>query len=196
MLYKIRPYINLKIMKTLYYSFVYPHLTYAIEVWGSADITHLNRIFIVQKRVIRMITFSDIRRSDHSFPPSDPLFLRMEIVKIHDIFKINISKFIFKCLDKTVPTNFQYWFRLSSQIINHNTRTNYIASRQDFFDIPDLVTTRTLFVPYSRTTHYGLKQIKVLGPKIWNNIPPLIRNNSSIKFFLKKLKNSLINSYI
>ena len=37
LLYKIRHYVNLKIMRTLYHSLVYPYLTYAIEVWGSAD---------------------------------------------------------------------------------------------------------------------------------------------------------------
>ena len=36
-LYKIRPFVNIKILKTLYYSLIYPHLIYAIEVWGSAD---------------------------------------------------------------------------------------------------------------------------------------------------------------
>ena len=37
-MYKIRPFVSLKIMKTLYYSLIYPHLIYAIiEVWGSAD---------------------------------------------------------------------------------------------------------------------------------------------------------------
>ena len=188
LLYKIRPFINIKIMKTLYYSFVYPHLLYAIEVWGSADITHLNRLTNLQKRVVRMITFSDRRQIDYSFLPSDPLFLKMEIVKIQDIFKMNVSKFIFKCLNKTNPNNFHSWYILSSQVNNHNTRSRYI-------DINTLITTRSLFIPFSRTKHYGLNQLKVQGPKIWNNISPLIRNNTSIKIFLKELKNTIINSY-
>ena len=29
-LYNIRPFVNLKILKTLYYSLIYPHLIYAI----------------------------------------------------------------------------------------------------------------------------------------------------------------------
>ena len=33
----------------LYYSLVYPHLNHAIEVWGSADQTHLDRILTIQK---------------------------------------------------------------------------------------------------------------------------------------------------
>ena len=189
LLYKLRPFINIKIMKTLYYSFVYPHLLYAIEVWGSADITHLNSLITLQKRVVRMITFSDIRQIDYSFLPSDPLFIQLGIVKILDIFKINVSKFIFKCLNKTIPINFHSWYVLTTQINNHNTRSMYI-------DIVNSITTRTLFVPFSRTMHYGLKQLKIQGPKIWNNIQPLIRNNTSIKIFLKELKNSILNSYI
>ena len=49
LLYKIRPFVNNKILKMLYYSLVYPHLNYVTEVWGSADSIHLNRIFILQK---------------------------------------------------------------------------------------------------------------------------------------------------
>ena len=48
-LYKIKPFVNLQILKTLYYSLIYPHLIYAIEVWGSADTTHMNHIIMLQK---------------------------------------------------------------------------------------------------------------------------------------------------
>ena len=49
LLYKIRPFVNNKTLKMLYYSLVYPHLNYVTEVWGSADPIHLTRIFILQK---------------------------------------------------------------------------------------------------------------------------------------------------
>ena len=39
LLYKIRPFVNNKILKMLYYSLVYPHLNYVTEAWGSADPT-------------------------------------------------------------------------------------------------------------------------------------------------------------
>ena len=39
LLYKIRYFVNIKIMRMLYYSLIYSHLTYDIEVWGSADST-------------------------------------------------------------------------------------------------------------------------------------------------------------
>ena len=49
LLYKIRPFVNNKTLKMLYYSLVYPHLNYVTEVWGSDDPIHLTRIFILQK---------------------------------------------------------------------------------------------------------------------------------------------------
>ena len=73
LLYKIRPFITNKILKMLYYSLVYPYLNYLTEVWGSADSTYLNRIPILQKRIVRMLTFDDLRQHDISFPSSDPL---------------------------------------------------------------------------------------------------------------------------
>ena len=56
LLYKIRPFVNNKTLKMLYYSLVYPHLNYVTEVWGSADPLYLNRILILQKRIVRMLT--------------------------------------------------------------------------------------------------------------------------------------------
>ena len=50
-LYKIKPFANLKILNTLYYSLIYPHLIYAIEVWGSEDTTHMNHIIMLQKEL-------------------------------------------------------------------------------------------------------------------------------------------------
>ena len=52
--------------------------------------------------------------------------------------------------------------------------------------------TNNLFIPTARTSHYGLILIKVQGPKIWNEIPPTIRNSiaSNIKY-----KQILLQSY-
>ena len=188
LLYKIRPFVNIKLMKTLYYSLVYPYLIYAIEVWGSADNTHLNKLLILQKRIVRLITYSDKRQEDYSFFSSDPLFYIMEIHKIQDIFKIMIAKFIFNCLNEKNPVNFHSWYILTTQMHRHNTRSKFI-------DIQNHTLTRTLFVPTARTSKYGLKLLKVQGPKIWNRIPPVLRISTSIIGFIKNYKKNLLNSY-
>ena len=73
-----------------------------------------------------MLTYSDKRQDDFSFPSANPLFFRLEILKIHDLFKLKIAKFIYNCLKKLTPTNFITWFNLTSQVHNHNTRSKFI----------------------------------------------------------------------
>ena len=163
-------------MKTLYYSLVYPHLLYAIEVWGSADTSDINSLLVLQKRIILLLSNSDTRHSDYSFPPSNPLSFKEQLLKVQDIFKMRIANFISNCLNKTSPVN------------NHNTRSQYINLDKSIY-------TNSLCILTARTSHYGLKLIEVQGPKIWNEIPPTIRNSISSNIFIKKYKQILLQSY-
>ena len=188
-MYKIRPFVNKKTMIMLYYSLLFSHLNYAIEVWGSTQNIYLNRILILQKRAVRLISFCDRRREDFSFPSSDPLFYNLHIHKIQDIFVLRIAKFIFNCLNKITPLNFHDWFTLTIQVHRYNTRSKYV-------DIDNSIHTRTLFVPTARTSYYGLKLIKVLGPKLWNNLPSILRvGNTSYPIFIRNLKKNLLEFY-
>ena len=159
-LYKTKPFVNLKILKTLHYSLIYPRLIYAIEVWGSAHTTHMNHIIMLQQRIIRMMSYLDKRQP--AFPPADPLFLTLGVLKVHDLFKLKIAKFIYK----HNPTNFHSWFILTIQ--THNTRSKFI-------DIESSIISNNLFFPIARTTHYGLKSIKV--PKSTQNLEHRTSNN-------------------
>ena len=47
----------LKVMKNVYYILIYSHIIYAIEAWGSACKTELDKIFILQKRAMRLMTY-------------------------------------------------------------------------------------------------------------------------------------------
>ena len=46
------------------------------------------------------------------------------------------------------------------------------------------------------TSFSGLRLIKVEGPKIWNALPKTIKNNNSLKYFVKCLKHYLVKMYI
>ena len=53
-----------------------------------------------------------------------------------------------------------------------------------------------LFIPSIHTTHYGLKQLKVNGPRIWNELPYHLNNTFSLNIFLKYLKAFYISTYV
>ena len=136
-----------------------------------------------------MISHCDIRYADYSFHSSDILFYKLQLHKVQDVFILRIAKFIFNCLIKITPLNFHNWFKSTANIHNHNTRSKYV-------NIDKSIPTRTLFVPTARTSFYGLKLIKVQGPKLWNNLPSLLRvEKITFSIFIKKLKKYLLEIY-
>ena len=92
------------------------------------------------------------------------MFLNLEILKVNDIFTLHISKFISKCLSQETPENFHDWFKLNCDSHSHNTRSNIT-------DINNITKSNNLFIRSARTSFYGLRLIKVEGPKLWNAIP-------------------------
>ena len=179
MIYKIRPFVDRKILLTIYYSLIYSHLTYCIEVWGNACPTLINKIFILQKRVVRAILHQDKRNEDFSFPPSDPMFEELKIMKIHNIFKNKLLIFVFKSLYNHLPSSFCNWYQWAINIHNYHTR----------FSINN-----NLYLPRVRTLHYGLKSIKYTGPKLWNNLPNIFKTTRELVLFCKSLKEQLLKS--
>ena len=58
-MYKLRPFLNSTMMKNIYYSIIYSHIVYAIQVWGSAWKIETDKILVLQKRTIRFISNKD-----------------------------------------------------------------------------------------------------------------------------------------
>ena len=52
MLFRSRFYLSSKSKLTLYYSLIYPYITYCNSTWSSTYVTNLNRIYCLQKRAL------------------------------------------------------------------------------------------------------------------------------------------------
>ena len=79
---KLTPFLNTNNLKNLYYSLFYSHLVYVIQVWGSACASEINKIQVLQKRALRIITHEDTLPSvPEPLHHADPLFLKLEILK-------------------------------------------------------------------------------------------------------------------
>ena len=104
-MYKLRPFINLQIMKNVYHALFYSHVVYGIRVWGTARDLHIKAIEILQKRVVRLITYNDQFPLIHGpLPASNPICSKLEILKIKDIFILKLCIFIHKCLNSSLLT--------------------------------------------------------------------------------------------
>ena len=170
-MYRIRKYLNLNTLKSIYYSLIHSHIVYAIEVWGSACSTELEKILILQKKAVRMMTNKD-QYPPISGPrnPSNPCFVALEILKIHDVFKLQVVKFIFNCLSFNTPDIFWNWFTYSYQIHTYNTisRTNVDVDAD--FEVESVSETNLLHTRCSKLINYGAKMLMVSGPLLWNSL--------------------------
>ena len=115
------------------------------------------------------------------------MFLKFEILKVNDI--LHLSKFIYKCLIQETPVNLHDWFKLNCDSHSYNTKSNVS-------DINNITKSNNLFIRSARTSFYGLRLIKVEGPKLWNALPKSIRSITSIKPFITNLKNYMVKKYI
>ena len=85
---------------TLYYTLIYPHRFYCVNIWGSTYITNLQRIVILQKQSIRIICKSSFDAH------TDPLFKELRILKFMDICRFQIGKIIYQYKAGLLPKCF------------------------------------------------------------------------------------------
>ena len=127
--------------------------------------------------------------------PSLPLFRELKILKIHDVFKLHVAKFIYSCLSLATPRIFLDWFLINSTIHEHATTSNTVITQHHYFDIGASSSTNCLHNRYSKLVNYGGKLLKVAGPILWNSIPLGIRNSPSLPSFKTEFKKYLFEQY-
>ena len=111
---RIKSVVPSKILKTIYNSLFTPYLQYGILIWGF----ELNRLEILQKKCIRLIT--------NSFPlaHTETLFKSLNILKISDIFKHKCLITYYKFKNKSLPQYVQNIFSEFTPINNYSLRSN------------------------------------------------------------------------
>ena len=173
---KLRHYVSVIQLKQIYYSLVYPYLTYAIVAWGSAYRTHLNKIQVKQNHIIRIIFFATLYGKDTE--SALPLINLLDLLTVDNIFKFQSLKFIHQWSTNQLPSIFDKYFNLAKNKHSYNTR--YVSNNN-------------LYKQKFRT-NIGKQTISAIAPDIWKKIPyelKLIKNSSN---FRKKLKELLLQS--
>ena len=170
-LLKLRHFVSADILVKVYYSIIFPFLIYGVIIWGNTYKSSIEPLVVLQKKAIRIITFSDF------FAHSSPLFKQHNLLKFHDIVTLFTAQFMHHYLGK-LPSNFNNFFMNVSDRHQYNTR---LASRN------------SLALPPART-NYGIFNIRFSGPKIWNSIDNSIRDLNTCSF-KRKLKEHLIDLY-
>ena len=74
-------------------------------------------IEIIQKKAIRIMTFSDFKAH------TNPLFMDLKLLKVRDLIKINQLKFVFEFYKGNLPVEFNNIFEFNSNIHNYETNS-------------------------------------------------------------------------
>ena len=144
---KLRHYVGQKILVNLYYALVYPFLIYGIPAWSNTYPSTIQPLFIIQKKVMRIITFSKFDAS------SSPLFRNLNIIniiKLRDLANLHIAIFIFKSHNRLLHFVFDKVFTPVNIIHKYNTRQAWKRT----FSLPKVRTN------YESTKHPSLSRFK------------------------------------
>ena len=177
MLSKARHYISKDDLKSLYFAIFSSHLTYGSQIWGQVINSFNQRIFKLQNRALRIITFSDLRVD------STPIYRDLKILKLDDQIILNNCIFVHDALHCVSPICFHDYFKYTSEVHSFHTRS---------------VSFDNLFVQHSGTIRYGINSITNKCVSIWNHLSRTLKLNffAISRFNLKKvIFNHLIESY-
>ena len=90
---KARKCLNRETLLKLYNAFVFPYLTYCVEVWGTAPKKYLDPLIKIQKKIVRIITFSPY------LCHTDPIFKDLNLLPISKLVtqRIGLLTHILRC---------------------------------------------------------------------------------------------------
>ena len=148
LLFKIRNFVNVKTLKTIYYTIFDSHINYANVIWAQNS-NVVNIVSVLQKKTLRIIN------SQPRDCYSSPLFKKQNLLKFEDKIELENVLLVSKYLSNILPSIFDNWFTLCSDMHNYNTAASL---------------TGKLFKPSFRTTLYGKNSIALSAFNAWNKI--------------------------
>jgi hypothetical protein len=165
--YQLHCILPKQLLLTIYFAFVQPYISYCLESWGNSYHTHLHKIFLLQKRFLRII------EKKTRYEPSAPLFISNNILSVY-------AQVIFQTMITAIKLKKQLTFipnlEIRSTSIAYNTRE---ASKPNQLHLP------------SPATNYGKFAFLYRGPFIWNILIPYININNPVNTIKHDLKHYL-----
>lgn len=165
---KARHFVTRSLLKSIYYALIYPYIFYGNVVWANAYQTHLEKIYKLQKKLVRIITFKEYNHS------SNPSFDNLKILNVYQVNYYTIAILMKKFSNNQLPISSKNIFRTNEEVHNHNTRSN-----------------KKLHKPCVKTNLRKLS-ISFKGVDVYNSLPSDLKNIQYISTFKRKLKNYIL----
>ncbi len=105
------------VLFSIYNTLSLPHLQYGILAWGNTYPSYINKLYITQKKTLRVINNS--RFTEHSAP----LFNKYKALTVFDLYKYHLGVLMYKFETNKLPKAIYSLFNKNSDIHSHNTRS-------------------------------------------------------------------------
>ena len=165
----VRTIFPLNVLKTIYMSLVYTYMNYCNLIWGAAEKGIVEPLFKLQKKALRIITRS------HYLAHTEPLFKNLKLLTIYQVYSLNCSIFIFKCMKGNLFPQFKSRMAIGSQFHDHNTRGKEM-----------------LRLKFRARLRICQRSFLNNGVNMWNTLDSNMKNSNSVGYFKKMIKHNLI----
>ena len=166
----VRSIFPLNILKMIYMSLIYSHINYCNLIWGGAEDGIIEPLFKLQKKALRIITRSGYL--EHTAP----LFKSLELLKVNEVYKLNCTLFIYKCLKCNYFPELRNTIQRNSEYHEYNTR-----GCNSFRNVNVL---RLRICQRSFLNN---------GKNIWNSLIPSIKDSNSFHMIKIAMKRHLLS---
>lgn len=163
-LFKVRSFLPRKALEMIYNALIQSKILYMLPLYGSAGKTTLNRVYVLQKRALRLIHHKHPRHSTLDlFTTVAPRHLPLNALHTRSIAQLA--------------------YKMTNDLTFHNTP----LSRVQGIQTTRAATSRKLVVRKSRTVQYGDACLSHIAPMIFNSLPIEIVQASSVAGFKFRL---------
>ena len=145
---KTRHFVPHEHLKNIYYATFSSNLSYAVQVWAQSLQSVQEKIFLLQKKAVRLLTFS--AHLEHT----EPLFKAEKILKIRDNIYLQNCLFVHDYFHGNLPKSFANIFTKASE-----THENFTRHSNNGVIVP----------PHYKSTTYGLHSTYKLCSDAWND---------------------------
>ena len=161
-MYRARSYLT----KSSLHTYNYPYLIYCIEIWGISPQSHLRPLLLLQKKIVRIMTFSTY------YAHTDPLFKDLNILTIDQLVVHRIGIAMYKLNNGLFPSVLNELPKKNNVIHDNNTRT------KDMFRVS-----------------LGTQTFSTVSVRIWNALIVKFNVNIPLTSFKVSLKQYLPTIY-
>ena len=166
---KARKSFESETLLNLYNALILPHISYCAHIWGTTASIHLQRLYVLQKKIVRIIC------GVHPRTHTEPLYKALHVLNVEQIRDYSVALFMYKLTNCMLPSMFENMFISTSDVHDYYTRQANL-----------------LYVQYASTKR-SQRTIKHFGTKLWNSICNVIDIDCAISTYKQRLKDFLLS---